>query len=266
MSLLGRALPHRACFLPPICSTSSLLCAGTSLVENRHRNRGWKKLHTKAEHCCQRVGREGKDMGRGISQPHDSCREDIVLHQCSLPSPNLPTGDLEHEQGISSTIHPLYWCHGKGKASRDGQPDKSQVPKWPSQSCSLSLPSPACLTPGIMLPAPHCSRDALALHGRARGSAEQLPWGSQPPTLRLGTPHNQRRIIASESLRLMSNSNAALRWPSRNRCALAKSSLLHCSTDGWTRECCHAEGKASRGPRRAADGAVTTMSSLHLLA
>lgn len=53
------------------------LCWDLSQVENRHRKRGWKKLHTMAEHCscCQHVsGREGKDMGRDISQPRDSYR------------------------------------------------------------------------------------------------------------------------------------------------------------------------------------------------
>lgn len=142
------------------------------------------------------VGRERKGMGRGISQPHDSCREDNVLHQYSLPSPNLPTGDLQHEQGVSSTIHPLYWCHGKGRQVEMGSQTAVRC-----QSGHRS-PVPRLFLPLHVSPQGSCSLllTAAALHGTAQGAAEQLPWGSQPPTLRLNTPHNQRRIIASESL------------------------------------------------------------------
>lgn len=100
-------------------------------------------------------------MGRGISESCDSRREDGV-HCTNAPSLNLSRGDLE--PGVSSTTHPLYWCHGKGKASRDGQPDNSQVPKWPSQSCSLSVPSPCTSHPRDDAPCSSCSRDEPALH------------------------------------------------------------------------------------------------------
>lgn len=120
------------------------LCWDLSQVENRHRKRGWKKLHTMLSTGAAASMLGGKDRGRGISKPRDSCREEGVYCTSAL-SPNLPRRGLE--PGVSSTTHPLYWCHGKGKASRDGQPDNSQVPKWPLQSCSLSVPSPCTSHP-----------------------------------------------------------------------------------------------------------------------
>lgn len=158
-SHLVRSIP-----LPSLSETSPSWKKDTEKEDGRSCTR-WLSTGAAISHA----GREGKDVGRGSSSPqlHGSRRGDAVS-RTNAPSLciQLPAKATWRGPGAGAVVPavppiPFTSATETGRQSGDGELDKSQVPKWPSQSCSystrehppsLALPSPSpctCLVLGI---------------------------------------------------------------------------------------------------------------------